>query len=954
MKITKTIFFDLVFISLIVSNLFSGTTGKITGIITDAESGEVLVGANIQVEETTLGAATDIDGTFVILNVPPGLYTISISYIGYQAVVVKDVRVNVDFTTRLNQNLKPSVIEGEVVEVLGEKRPLVRQDLTNTQVAVTSEQIDELPVDQIRDIIALQAGVVEDNDGALHIRGGRSNEIAYQVNGLSINNPFGNTQGVGLATNAVEEVSVSAGTFSAEYGNALSGVINFVTKDGGNDYHASLKGWTGDNFSTHDDIFFNIDDIDVFNNSRIEATLGGPVPFLGKKFTFFTSGVWQKDNGYLYGIRVYKPEDLAFLPESGDSSVILIDPFGFSFQPGPDGTIIINTDPTRAGASGDREIVPMVTRRSLNLTGKLTWKPTNSIKVSYDLIFDDGESFPRVANGINTFRRFRFTPDGRPKTVSYNVSHSLGITHTVSKKTFYTLKIGVNENHARTAVFDNVLDPHYVPSFGNDIVNQIITNTDYVAGGMDLSRTVEKSRSILGKLDVVSQILPNHELKFGAELDLHQLDLDYYTLLFEQTGPNTGHFIIPTAEGNSGFYDFQSYTRKPIQAAVYFLDKIELAQKFILNAGLRYEFLDTRAQYNPDIAGTVDEGVDNPEFLKDATPKHRLAPRISLSFPITSRGIIRFSYGFFYQNPTFRNIYRNPRLEDLGFGIRGIPTFGDPNLKPQRNIQYEMGLQQQFSDDIKMDLTVFYKDVNDYIEERRVVAGEVAADKRFNITTNISYASIKGFTVAFLKRRSVGGLLSGSLDYTFQAAEGAFTDPLDLAIDTRTGRQTAQKYVPLDFDRTHTLNGVLTLGKTNNWLSSIIGKIRSGTPYTPSVPSSIQPVEFEVNSSRRPMNASIDLKLEKFFKTWGARFSVFMQVENVLDSKNERFVHLNTGHSLTNLEETTRPGLFNNLRKTINQKPNDFFPVEFLDTFYQREDWLSEPREIRMGVTFEF
>ena len=940
-KIIVSVFFTIV----LVNYVLGGTTGKISGIITDSETGEAIVGANIQVEETLLGAATDVDGVYIILNIPPGLYNLTISYIGYQTVRVKDVRVNVDFTTHLDQSLKATVIEGSVVEVYGEKNPLVRQDLTNTQVAVTSETIDQLPVDQIRDVIALQAGVVEDNDGALHIRGGRSNEIAYQVNGISINNPFGNSQGVGLATNAVEEVSVSAGTFSAEYGNALSGVINFVTKDGGPDYHASLRGWTGDNFSTHDNIFFNIDDIDPFNNSRAEATLSGPVPLLGKKFTFFTSGVWQKNNGYLYGIRVYNPEDLLLL--FGENQVI--DPYGFSFGPGPNGTIAVTTDPTRAGASGDREIVPMVTNESINVTGKLTWKPTDNIKVSYDLIFDNDDRYNRTAGGVNVFRRFRFTPDGRPKTVSYNSSHSLGITHTLSKKTFYTLKIGVNLNHARTAVFADPFDQRYVPSNDNLITNELIQPTDYVAGGMDLDRTVEKSRSEIVKIDFVSQILPNHELRFGGEYAHHYMDLDFFTLLFDFT---QSRFIIPSDQNNPNLTEFQFYHHEPIQAAFYFLDKIELAKKFILNAGLRYEFLDTDAKYNPDIAGTVDEGVGNPKFLKDATPKQRIAPRVSLSFPITSRGIIRFSYGFFYQNPTFRNIYRNPRFEDWNF--LQVPTFGDPNLKPQRSIQYEMGLQQQFTDDLKMDLTIFYKDVNDLIQDQRVVAGEVAVDKEFNITTNISYASVKGFTVTFLKRRSAGGLLSGSLDYTFQVAEGAFTDPLALAVDTRTGRETPQKYIPLGWDRSHVLNGVLSLGKTNSWLASMIGILQSGTPYTPSVPSSVQAVQFETNSSRRPLRTNIDLKLEKFFKVWGARFSVFTQINNVLDFKNEKYIWVNTGRSLTNLEETTQPTLFNNLRETIAADPADFFPAQFLDTYYQREDFLSEPREIRLGMTFEF
>lgn len=944
----KTLFPLLCCLLLLALNVLAGTTGKITGVITDAETGEGLVGVNVIVEGTTLGAATDEDGVYLMLNVPPGVYTLTFSYIGYQTVHVKDVRVNVDFTTRVDQKMKASAIEGEAVEVLGERNPLVRQDLTNTQVAVTAEHIEALPVDQIRDIVALQAGVVVDNSGNIHIRGGRSNEISYQVNGLAINNPFGNSQGVGLATNAVEEVSVSAGTFSAEYGNALSGVINFVTKDGGNRLNATLRAWTGDVVSSHDDIFFNIDDIDPFNNRRLEWTLGGPLPLVSKNLTFFTSGVVNQDNGYLYGIRVYNTSDLLTL--SGGE--ILIDPLGFSFEPGPNNTIIIKTDPSRRGANGDRAIVPMVTREDYNITGKLTWKPDPRLKVSYDLIFDNGEHYNRVANGINAFRRFRFTPDGRPKTTTRNASHSLGLVHTLSKTTFYTLKLGVNFNRALTAVFDDTFDPRYVPSVDNNIANQLIQPTDYVAGGTDLGRTEEKNRSIIGKLDVVSQVLPHHELKLGAEFAQHRLDYESFVLLFEQIDENSGRFIIPTPEKNPNFTDYQQYTRKPVQAAAYILDKMELARQFIFNAGVRYEYFDSQALYNPDLAGTVDFGVDDPKFLRKAQPKHRFMPRISLSFPITSRGIIRFSYGIFYQYPILRNIYQNPRFVDFNFAR--TPTFGNANLDPEKSVQYELGLQQQFTDDIKLDLTLFYKDVTNLIDDRRVIAGEVAVDKEFNVYTNIGYAKIKGFTASFLKRRSPGGILSASLDYTFQIGMGSFTDPLDLAVDVRTGRSTPQKLVPLSFDRTHTINGVLTLSKGDNWLISAIGSLQSGTPYTPSVPSSITPVQFEINSERRSWIKNLDLRLEKFFTPMDLRFSVFMEVRNVFDIKNELFVHTNTGHSLTDLQESINPNRFNNLRETIDANPRDFFSTAFLDNFYKREDWLSKPREVRMGMTFRF
>jgi outer membrane receptor protein involved in Fe transport len=931
--------------------LLAGTTGKISGVIQDAETGEPLPGVNIQLAGTTMGGVTDMDGIFFILNIPPGLYTLEFTYIGFQTVVMKEVRVNVDFTTRVEQKMNPTVIEGAVVEVYGERNPLVRADLTNTRVVVTSEVIDELPVVSINDVIALQAGVVQDNSGALHIRGGRSDEISFQVNGFSINNTYSNSQGVGLATNAIEEVSVSAGTFSAEYGNALSGVINYVTKDGGPKWHGSARAWSGDHVSNHTDIFFNIDDMDPVNDARAEWTLGGPVPFLNKKVTLFTSGVWQRDLGHLYGIRVYTTDDLLF---SGEQGNFAIDPFGFRFVPGPDGTVRITANPNESGASGDRAIVPMVTREAINITAKLSWKMTNNLKLSYDLIYDDGERFNRTRGSVSLFRRFRFTPDGRPKTTSRNSSHSIGISHTLSSKTFYTLKFGVNFNEALTAVFDDPLDQRNVPAVTKDIADQIIPPTDtYVAGATDPSRTKENAKSIIVKFDAVSQVLPNHEVRFGGDYAYHRMDYEAYTLLWEEEG-DLLRFFIPYPELNPNFTSYQSYLRKPVQASAYILDKMELAHHFIFNAGLRYEFYHTQAPYNPDLAGTVDspEGVSNAKFLKESDPKHRLMPRLHLSFPITDRGIIRFSYGTFYQYPNLRSAYRNPRFEDLNF--IATPSFGNANLEPERSIQYELGLQQQFTEDLKLDVTVFYKDVTNLIGDQRIVAGEVAVDKNFNVYTNVSFTKVRGFTLSFLKRRSAGDIFSASLDYTFQVGEGSFTDPLDLAVDTRTGRQTPQKMVPLGFTRSHTLNTSLIFGKAHNWTASAIGYIWTGTPYTPSLPSSLAPTAFEVNSDNRPLNANVDLRLEKFFNLNLLRFSVFLQVFNLFDTMNERFIHENTGRSLTNLNKTTNPTLFDNLRKEIQHNPDDYFPEKFLNDFYQREDWLSEPRRILLGLTFNF
>ena len=139
----------------------------------------------------------------------------------------------------------PGEITLDAIIVQGDRNPLIRQDLTNPTVAITSESIEILPVDNISDVIKLQAGVVTGDDGSIHIRGGKGNEVAYTLSGLSLNDPYGNLRSVGLASNAVQEVSVSTGTFSAEFGNALSGVVNYVTKEGANDFTFSLRayGW---------------------------------------------------------------------------------------------------------------------------------------------------------------------------------------------------------------------------------------------------------------------------------------------------------------------------------------------------------------------------------------------------------------------------------------------------------------------------------------------------------------------------------------------------------------------------------------------------------------------------------------------------------------------------------------------------------------------------------------
>ena len=911
-------------------NLLAGTTGKIAGKITDATTGEALPSVNVMIVGTQLGAITDLNGNYVILNVSPGVYTVSVSMISYRKQDLKNIRVNVDFTTRLDIKLESGSVDLPPVVVQGERNPLVRQDLTNPQVAITSESIQELPVTSISDVIRLQAGVITDNDGAIHIRGGRANEIAYTVNGISINNPFDNSQGVGIATNAVQEVSLSSGTFSAEYGNALSGVVNFVTKEGSDKLSGSIRGFMADYVSTHKDVFFNIDDIDPFNRVRAEGTLGGTIPYTNKKMSFFASGVYAKSKGYLYGTRLYGTKD-GFkyrneLPTTDSRYSTSSSPYLFN----PNGT---------GQASGDGSIVPMNTSESYNATGKLTYKFSSTLKLDYDFIIDHSkwQSYSRA---------YRFNPDGRPTYYSQNITNSVGITHSIRENIFYTLKVAYSNTDDHSYVFENPQDPGYVPSN----YARYIPQTDILTGGTDLSRDFKKTTTLNIKLDAVAQLFDTHEFKFGAETRLYKLNRTYYDLLYD-TSTAYKSPVIPTPDVQPTNITYVDYERKPVQFSAYILDKIELAKSLILNIGLRYEYFSTKAKYNLDLNQELSNqlGTNVNNLLEDAKPKQKLSPRISVSYPITDKGIIRFSYGHFYQNASLQQIYQNPNFLAPG---STSPTFGNPNLEPERSIQYEMGLQQQISENLKFDFTGFYKDVTNLLDLATYRASK--GDRTYSVISNINYANVKGVTLSIMKRKDPSDLFSFTLDYTFSMATGNRTDNDAFFYDQKSGRQMEKYFVALAFDRSHVVNGTFSLSQNDNWNTSIIYSLLTGTPYTPSVPVESYATSYLQNSARRPFQWNVDLKFEKFFKVADVNLSLFMQVDNLFDTENEIYVWTNSGRSLYNADEKRTASNFDDLRMRISRGDPGMIPISDINNYYKRADYLSAPRQVRFGFSVIF
>lgn len=934
---------------LLVTSLYAGSTGKIAGTVKDQETGEPLPFANVFVEGTNMGAATDMDGNFVILNLPPGVYSVTASIVGFQKQTITDVRVNVDFTTRIAFELSTGSIEMAAVIVQGERNPLIRQDLTNPTVAITSETIDELPVDQISDVIKLQAGVVAGDDGSLHFRGGYGNEIAYTLNGVSLNDPYGNSRSVGLATNAVQEVSTSIGTFTAEYGNALSGIVNYVTKEGGDKYSFSIRSYAGDYVTDRDDLFQNIDDIDPLNRGRVEATFGGPIPFTGNKVKFFLSGVYENFKGNKYGKRIYLPTDshveAQTFKEGDDRKGSSTLPYYFNpFNPNGDGT-----------PSGDGKWVAMNSSESYNLQSNVSWQVTSLVKFKGEALFNKGEYRP-----MSSYRTYKFNPDGYGKQHTDGVFFGLDMTHTLNDKVFYTIKGSYGKNTSQYYLYKDRNDPRYLP----DVYSKSIGFASFVSGGTSNWRDFRETKTYTIKGDVVAQMWSNHEVKAGFEYRQHDLYYEGYTLKVRRADGNAVSALDmlynPALEIIRSKPDpltepslITEYDKDPVDAAAYIQDKIEIDKTLILNVGLRYEYFDAQAEYNPELSEDLKElQKGNIDLHKKKTSvKQHLSPRIAISYPITDRGIIRLSYGHFYQNGSLKSLYTNPEFWVTNEG--STPTFGNANVNMQKSVQYEVGLQQQLTDNLKIDLTGFYKDVTDYISYQTVYT---PSGRRYSVLSNLAYSNVRGVTLSFLKRREADGMLQASLDYTFQVAEGNRTEPsADLFYSEESGKQTEMYLVPLSFDRQHVVNASVQLIQPKNWTLGVIANLQSGTPYWPVLPSTYVPITFEQNSARKPIQWNVDLKFEKYFEFGPFEYSVFVQVKNLFDTENEASVYSSTGRALYSLDEAANPTKFNDLKNRISRGDAGMFDMKEVEGYYSmRPERVSSPREVRLGFSVMF
>jgi outer membrane receptor protein involved in Fe transport len=427
------------------------------------------------------------------------------------------------------------------------------------------------------------------------------------------------------------------------------------------------------------------------------------------------------------------------------------------------------------------------------------------------------------------------------------------------------------------------------------------------------------------KFDLTSQVSNEHEVKFGVRGKYDVLDYQYFTIFRDTTT-----YLEPTIpDTNTLYHDI--YSREPYQFSAYLQDKMEYTN-MILNVGLRFDYLNPKAKYAPDIFKPT-------TGLVDADPKSIFSPRIGISFPITDQGIIHFSYGHFYQLPPYRYLYTNPNFKKSG----STPTYGNANLNPEKTVTYEMGLQQQLTETIAFNVTGFYKDVRDLLALQEI---RISTSESYFKYVNKDYANIKGITFSLTKRKLPDDLFGASLDYTFQVAEGNETGASSFFLDLSSGRQSEKIPVPLEWDQTHTLNGSITFGNYKDWVVTLVGTMNTGLPYTPILFE--REIYLKTNSERKPLQTNVDLLIEKTFDFEVAAVTLFVKVFNLFDTLNERFVYDDTGRATYTLESTKGgPQETNRLSQII---PG----LKSADEYFIRPQYYSAPREVRLGLSIEY
>ncbi|APF17028.1 TonB-dependent receptor [Caldithrix abyssi DSM 13497] len=789
-------FISIILIIFFVNSLWAGTTGKITGQVKDARSGEPLPGVNVVVEGTALGASTDLEGYYVITNIPPGMYSLTFSMVGYAAHKVTGVRVNIDQTTVINAKLQEQVLEGEEIVVVA-TRPVVEKDVAASRANISSEEIKAIPVVNVSSVVGLQAGIE-----GLSIRGGGLSEVAFVMDGITLRNERDNSPFTGISLTAVEEMQVQAGGFSAEYGNIRSGVVNVVTKEGKKDrysvaflgrYRAPAPKHFGHSPNSPESYWIRpyVDDAVCWTGTR------------NGNWDYYTQRQYPEFKGWnqisFETLQNDDPND-DLTPEAAQQvflfqhrrqlDIQIPDYVGdFSFG-GPVPVISKDLGNLRFYSSfrktQDAYLIPLQddAYRTWTFQTKVTSDVGSGKKLMFSGLlgretgvdrFRDGtpgmftaswQIGRELSNGPKYIDARMFATDyWGPARTDYK---NLGVkwTHALDEKTFYEASfsifrseyhkgIGRYRDRTKKYLFGN---NYYIDEgpFGFEPMSVAGINGMRMGAGFSNARDSSKVTTYSLNLDYTKQINRFNNIKVGGEFVLTHSQVNY------------GRYdeFLPSANTQT------KWDRKPVRGALYIQDKLEF-EGMIATIGVRMDYFHAGGEwydlesnpYNPAINLLVDENVSGLDSLLPSKPTKHLftfSPRLAIAFPVTENSKLYFNYGHFRQLPQPEDLFV---LRENSF-LNQITRVGNPNSELQKTVAYELGYEHNILNQFLVRAAGYYKDIT--LQPTLVLYENLDGSVSYYRQEPNNYEDIRGFEITINKNR--GRWVRGFVNYTYMVS----------------------------------------------------------------------------------------------------------------------------------------------------------------------------------------
>lgn len=912
----------MIIMLLLTVTVFAGTTGKIRGRVVDEATGEPLAGATVMIEGTSLGAFTQADGNYFILQVPPGIHKVKCMIVGYADYTKENVIVSADTTTAVDFAMEAKVAGREEI-IVQAKRPIVQKDNTSSQKVVGAEEIQKLVNPSVEGVLQQQAGVVQDAAGETHVRGGRTGEVSYIIDGIPVNTSLGGGNAfANLQSNVIQEMNIVTGGFNAEYGQAMSGIVKIVTQDAGEKITGALDFQT----SQFGDKFFN-----QFEDNRLDSFLSAPIPFL-KKAGILASFSWNTRDGiYNHHPKAHWiSEELHRINLSDPDEQAELDDAISKHFPGL-ATYSID-DPT--ATTGGRLWKPRNSREEYSLFSKMNFTPLNNMRLAFSYTRQDVNAVPLLSN-LNRYEYYY-------EQEWLNQMASMSLTHTLSPSMFYTINVAYQDNYflGNTDGRDYTEYPGYDDGTAYQNFHRESYYSSYYYGFY--ARYQEQSEKIIkAAADLTWQYDNYNQFKAGVNTRFNELEKTFY---------------YPRNQGTP-YADY--YHIKPFDMALFLQDKIEI-EDMIINVGFRMEHYDPKVDYYLDngLAAAAHDAVEpsgNPlehpeaypdEGKKAAEAKSYFMPRLGISYPLSDTGVFHFSYGHFYQYPAYDFLYTNVQRPVMG---NGYPIVGNPNLEAQKTIQYEVGYNQGLSDIMGIEFVGYFKEMKDILASYK--AADPVSGARYTTYINKDFARVIGMDLTLNKRFADN--YSFSATYGFMMAKGNNSDE-----DAAYLNFLNDEYIPpvattyTDFDRRHSVTAnffyaflpkqgpeLLGIYPLENTTLSLTLNAESGLPYTRT--DSLGNEVGEPNSSRMPWTKTVDLKFTKSFNIYGVQTKLYCESTNLFNWVNILYVDPTTG-------------LESNKQVSDPEEYNTAFEYRMALDYYTEVLDYGLPRQVRLGVELSF